>query len=368
MLSPDRIDELRTAAEMITVPLEDYILADITKKVATAGRFTSSTAYMIWRLKELGVNDIKIKNELIKRLKINNEKYKKLIELAAAESYADDYLRITGKTAALKDNVYLSRYLDTVLSIYDNENKNIVGTMGFIGPDGAFSDLTTAYRQAADYAFNMTSSGLLDYNTAVHNATRQLASHGIVTIDYESGIKTELGAAMRRNVMGGIGRLQEEISQLNAVELQTDGWEISAHFASAPDHEDIQGKRYTNEQYRILNENLKRPIGTLNCGHIAFPVMLDKSKPLYTETELREMKQENAKGFSFEGKQMTKYEGTQLMRRCERRYRQLDRETITAIDEKTKQQIKTKKKQLKQKYMQLCEAGGFKPQYDRFRN
>ena len=80
------------------------------------------------------------------------------------------------------------------------------------------------------------------------------------------------------------------------------------------------------------------------------------------------MKQENAKGFNFEGKQMTKYEGTQLMRRCERRYRQLDRETITAIDEKTKQQIKTKKKQLKQKYMQLCEAGGFKPQYDRFRN
>ena len=76
MLSPDRIDELRTAAEMITVPLEDYILADIAKKVATAGKFTSSTAYMIWRLKELGVNDIKIKNELIKRLKINNEKYK----------------------------------------------------------------------------------------------------------------------------------------------------------------------------------------------------------------------------------------------------------------------------------------------------
>jgi len=368
MLSPERIEELRNTAEMIIEPLEDYILADVTRKVAAAGKFTSSTAYMIWRLKELGVNDAKIEKEIIKRLRIDNDKYKKLIEIAAKESFADDYLRLTGKTAKLEENTYLQRFLDSILNIYDDEHKNIVGTIGFIGPDGAFSDLTTAYRQAADYAFNMTSTGLLDYNTAVHNATRQMAKHGIVRVDYESGVKTEIGAAMRRDVMGGIGRLQEEISQRNAIELQTDGWEISAHFASAPDHEDIQGRRYTNEQYQKLNEGLKRRIGTLNCGHIAYPVMLNKSQPLYTETELREMKQQNAKGFSYEGKQMTKYEGTQLMRRCERRYRQLDREEITTIDAKTKEQIKTKKKMLKQKYMQLCKAGDFKPQYDRFRN
>ena len=369
MLTPERIEELKTAADIITNPLEDYIISDIAAKVATAGRFTSSSSYLIWRLKVLGFNDKKLEKEIIKRLKINEKKYKELIKQAAEESFADDYLRITGKTKALEENKYLTRYLDSVMNIYDAEHKNIVGTMGFIAPDGKFSTLTTAYRQAADYAFNMTSSGLLDYNTAVHNATKQLATRGILTIDYDSGIKTELGAAMRRDVMGGIGKLQEEISNRNAVELGTDGWEISAHFACAPDHEPIQGKRYTNAEYKALNESLQRPIGTLNCGHIAFPVMLEDSKPLYSETELREMAHKNASGFNFEGKDMTEYQGTQLMRKCERKYRQLQRQDLVAkeTNEDLHKQLKTKKQALRQKYGQLCKAGGFKPQYDRLR-
>ena len=42
-----------------------------------------------------------------------------------------------------------------------------------------------------------------------------------------------------------------------------EGWEISAHAASAPDHEPIQGLQYSDAEYTALNNSLVRRIGTL---------------------------------------------------------------------------------------------------------
>ena len=63
--------------------------------------------------------------------------------------------------------------------------------------------------------------------------------------------------------------------------------EISAHDRPAPDHADIQGKQYTKEEYEKLNASLKRPIGTLNCMQIAFPIIYGVTEPSYTDEELR---------------------------------------------------------------------------------
>ena len=69
------------------------------------------------------------------------------------------------------------------------------------------------------------------------------------------------------------------------------GWEISAHACSAPDHEPIQGKQYSNAEYQALNGSLRRRIGTLNCGHSAHPILLGISRPQYTEKELQKLRQ-----------------------------------------------------------------------------
>lgn len=92
-------------------------------------------------------------------------------------------------------------------------------TMGFVGPDGNFRELTQAYQQACDFAFQKVSTGAQDYISAVRETVQNLKKKGIRTIDYETGIHTSLEAAVRRNIMGSMGIMQEQISQQNHDDL-----------------------------------------------------------------------------------------------------------------------------------------------------
>ena len=185
-----------------------------------------------------------------------------------------------------------------------------------------------------DFAYSQVATGATDYNTAIRNAVKNLSKYGIRSIDYESGVHRSLEAAARGCVMGGLGLMQEKISQQNHDDMGADGWEISAHAASAPDHEPIQGKQYTDKEYTALNNSLVRRIGTLNCGHAAYPIIMGVSDPQYTEEELEQFCLRNEEGITFEGKHYTMYEATQTQRRLERAMRTQKRKIL--VDEAVK--------------------------------
>ena len=88
----------------------------------------------------------------------------------------------------------------------------------------------------------------------------------------------------------------EQVTQQNHDELGCNGWEISAHANSAPDHEGIQGRQYSDAEYTALNNSLARRIGTLSCGHISMPITLGVNSPQYTEAQLRQFQRDNAQG------------------------------------------------------------------------
>ena len=161
------------------------------------------------------------------------------------------------------------------------------------------------------------STGATDYMTAVRQASKNLADKDIRYIDYESGVHTSLEAAVRRNVMGGLGLMQEQISKRTHDDMEADGWEISAHAASAPDHEPIQGRQYSDKEYEALNNSLVRRIGTMNCGHAAFPIIMGVSIPQYSDEELEKFRADNEKGFTYNGRHYTAYEATQRQRNLE---------------------------------------------------
>lgn len=173
----------------------------------------------------------------------------------------------------------------------------------------------------------------------------------IRTIDYESGVHTSIEAAVRRNIMGGLGIMQEKISQQNHDDLGCDGWELSAHAGSAPDHEPYQGKQYTDEEYTQLNNSLVRRIGTLHCGHGATPIILGVNFPQYTEEELEKFRKDNESGVDFDGKHYTKYEATQKQRSFERAIRSRKREIL--VDEALDDKEKLKTDQIKEAFEKL---------------
>lgn len=236
------------------------------------------------------------------------------------------------------------------------------------GQYGHVQPLRDAYRQCMDYAFQQVFTGATDYNTAIRQATKNLADMGVRVIDYESGVHTSLEAAVRRNIMGGLGLMQEQISQQNHDEMGANGWEISAHAASAPDHEPIQGRQYSDEAFKRLNASLKRRIGTLNCGHAVFPIILGVSEPQYTPAELEAMRQANAKGVTIEGRHYTTYEATQMQRKMERSIRKQKKRILVdkaTGDEKKLQIDQTKLRMQNANYKKFSDAAGLRTQRER---
>ena len=288
---------------------------------------------------------------------------------AAETGYDFDISRFpTVDALPFAENTGLQQILDATVKLAQDDLTNVTQTIGFITPDGKCEELTKAYQKTCDFAFQKVVNGAQDYTSAIRDATRQLAEKGIRTIDYESGVHTSLEAAVRRNIMGGLGLMNEQITQQNHDDLGCDGWEISAHGGCAPDHEPIQGKQYSDAAFTRLNNSLVRRIGTLNCGHSAMPIIMGVNEPQYTAAELEEFRQQNEAGIDFEGKHYTLYEATQRQRSLERSIRKTKRKIL--IDEATGDAEKLQWDQIRlvrtrEEYHRFSKAAGLPEQYER---
>ncbi len=369
MLTADQIEALSGKAAQLLEPVTEFLISDIAQRITEAGQLTSTAAYQVWRLQQLGVSQRQLKKELRKRLKVSGEELEKLLKQAAEVGYNFDISNFpTVGAIPFAQNGSVQQIVNAAVQLAQEDLTNITQTMGFVTHDGTFAPLTEAYQKSCDYAFTQVSTGARDYNSAIREATRNLANKGIQTIDYDSGVHTSVEAAVRRNVMGGLGLMQEQISQQNHDDLGCDGWEISAHAASAPDHEPIQGKQYSDAEYKNLNGHLHRQIGTLNCGHAAFPIILGVNSPQYTPEELEQMRQENEKGVDYNGKHYTMYEATQRQRSIERGIRKQKRRIL--VDEETGDPEKLQTDQIRyqvlnQEYKRFSKAAGLRLQRER---
>lgn len=369
MLRAEEIEALRDAATDLLRPVIEYLLRDIAERIAKAGQLTATAQYETWKLQQLGVSQRDLRTYLKKALKISNAKLRQLLTQSAEAGYNYDLSTLpTVRAIPFDENEAVQQIVRAAIAQTQGTLENLTQTLGMVDPYGHVNPLRDTYRKCMDYAFEQVSSGAVDYNTAIREATRNLAAKGVEFIDYESGVTTSLEAAVRRNIMGALGLMQEQISQYNHDQYGATGWEIDAHSNSAPDHEPIQGKQYTDAEYEALNNSLVRRIGTLNCGHSAHPIVYGASVPQYTPEELEEMRQKNDEGITFRGKHYTGYEATQKQRRLERAIRAQKRKIL--IDKATGDTEKLETDQIKlqlsrQDYKAFSKAAGLRMQHER---
>ena len=369
MLTADQISYLQDRSEQLVDPITEYLIKDICERVATAGQFTATASYEVWRLQNLGISQRQLKKEIAKRLKISLAEAEKILKQSAEVGYNFDISRFpTSHAIPLSANSSLQQILAATVKLAKEDLTNMTQTIGFIGSDGVCRELTDAYNQACDFAFQKISTGAQDYMSAIRDATKNLAEKGIRWIDYESGVHTSMEAAVRRNMMGAMGLMQEQISQSNYDLLGCNGWEISAHAGSAPDHEPYQGKQYPDKEFDSLNNSLKRRIGTLNCGHAKFPIIIGVNEPQYTPEELEQFRRENEEGVTYGGKHYTLYEASQRQRKFERTIRKQKRRIL--VDESLGDQDKLQADQIKlvrlqDEYIRFSKGTGQRTQYAR---
>ena len=111
-----------------------------------------------------------------------------------------------------------------------------------------------------------------------------------------------------------------------------------------------------------------RQIGTLNCYHEIFTIVIGVSKPRYTQKELDKIIANNKKGFEFENKHYTMYEGTQLQRKLELEMRKNEEEIITLKaggQDTTKE--KERQRHLLNKYHELSKISGLGTRLERIK-
>lgn len=369
MLTADQISALRDRSEQLLDPVINFLIEDIARRVKEAGQLTGTASYQTWRLQHLGMSQRQLKKEIAKRLEISLADAEKLLTQAAETGYNFDISRFPNTQAIpLSANSSLQQILAATVAQAREDLTNMTQTMGFVGADGICRPLTQAYQQACDFAFQKISTGAQDYVSAIRDATWGLAEKGIRTIDYKSGYHISIEAAVRQNMMGGMGIMQNHIAQNNHDTLGCNGWEISAHENSAPDHEPIQGKQYSDAEYEALNNSLTRRIGTLHCGHYASPIILGVHSPQYTDEELEDMRRRNEEGVTFDGRHYTGFEATQRQRKFERSIRKQQRRILIdeTVEDTTKLQTdQIRLQRLKQEYKRFSDGVGLPMQYER---
>ena len=238
-----------------------------------------------------------------------------------------------------KDNEQLKRLVKGIAGETNATFKNISRTkaIGFVlkGEDGnkIFKDLKKTYNDLIDEAvFNVT-TGTTNYQSAMRSVMKQLADSGVKIheekIGYPSGYNRRIDSAVRQNVLTGIRQVNLEVQKQVGRDFGANGVEISAHSPCAEDHLSIQGKQYSNAEFKRLNGNLERPIGEYNCRHFVFSIVLGVSQPSYSDKMLNQMNRESQSIIEYEGKKYTAYEATQVQRKLETAIRkEKDRQII----------------------------------------
>ena len=269
--------------------------------------------------------------------------------------------------------------------LYDFTRSNVLG----YSINGEFMGLKETYNRLLDEALMNVGQGKETFDSAMTRIMKDIGGSGLRTIEYESGRSMRLDSAVKMHLKSSLRELHNENQKIIGEEIDSDGVEISVHGNPAPDHADAQGHQFNNEEYEKLNsgaiakdykgkmitldhdaKNGYRPISELNCYHYIFSIVLGVNKPEYTDEQLQQIIEDNNKGFEYNGKHYTNYQGEQLQRNIERKIREQKDIQILAKASGNKELIgesQEKITQLTRKYKELSNISGLPTKMQRMK-
>ena len=380
-----------------------YTLEQIGKVINKIGKLTPSKARQLEQILKYGGDFDKIVKELSRVTNLNVNEIFKIFEEVAKNDYdfARKFYDYRGKKfIPYKDNVALQTQVRAIATqtAQDFLTQTTMLGYGMLDKDGniIYRGLRETYNELIDEAVLSISQGKETFQEAMYRQIKELGGGGLKVIypstyvDKNGEIKhntRRLDSAVRMNMNEGIRTLHNEIQEVIGEEFGADGIEISVHGMPAIDHEEVQGRQFSKEEYAKLNEGLEatdykgrtytldhddngsyRPISTLNCQHYTFNIVLGVSTPEYTDEELKKIREDNDKGFELDGKHYSLYEGTQLQRNIELELRKAKDTQIMAkasgnmeLVGESQARITT----LNKKYKELLDISGLSSKLDR---
>ena len=231
-----------------------------------------------------------------------------------------------------------------------------------------------SFKEATD----LVTSGKQDFYTTMRKTVLDLGGSG-ARIEYPNGLTRRLDTVVRQNMLYNGKMASREYNKQIGKELGTDGIEIDVHANSRPSHRFMEGKQYAKGHGVTINGIhydgaidkgvYDRLYVDYNCQHYETDIILGVSEPRYSPEELARLKAENEKQYDINGISKDGYGWSQVLRTLESNTRNA-KDQINALQafgnsqtdiDKLKAQIKS----YRQKYNEICDVTGIKPDYRR---
>lgn len=361
--------------------LNSEILQEFGKTISKFEGLTPTEAHILAQQMKNGREIDKIMENLEKASQLSRKDLEELLEIAAEENieFANVYYEAKGMDkVSYKDSKQFQDIVKSVGKTTQGVFANLSNTTAIKllkdNGEGYLKGIREAYEDVIDRCVLAVSTGQNNYQKAMYDTIKQLSNSGIKKLYYENERKKpyarRLDSSVRQNILEGVRQVNIGVQEQVGKEFGADGVEISAHSPCASDHIFIQGNQYTKKQFNKINANLKRPIGTLNCTHFVFSIVLGVSSPSYTQKQLNQFKKESNEIIEYEGKKYTRYEATQVQRRLETKIRQQKDLQITSKASGNKEGVRTAQQNitsLTKKYKDFSEKAGLDTQMQRMR-
>lgn len=144
---------------------------------------------------------------------------------------------------------------------------------------GMAANAQRVWRDVAAEAIGASVHGALPIDRVMSRAVTRMAREGVMVIDYDSGARTSVDAAVRRTVVTEVTQAAARQTLARIGQYGHDLVETSSHFGSRPDHAEWQGQVFsvsgTSREYPAFYPSTgygdAAGLGGINCRHSVSP-------------------------------------------------------------------------------------------------
>lgn len=331
-LTPEELKNIPESFINLYQELEDFIIADIARRIAKVGNLTDSAKLETIRANEIGISLNLIKEKIKGVSGLTEQEINELFNDVGLYSIAKEnelYSAAGLDTVKITENAALANIMKSAIKQTSGDLYNLTQSMGFaqkINGKVVYKPIAKYYHDAMDLAVMQIKSGSINYNTAIKQAVDRLCESGIRSVDYESGVANRIDVAVRRAVMTGSNQMSQKLTLEGMKETGNDFVETTAHIGARPGHAKWQGKVFcysgNSKEYLPFIESTGYGtgpgLGGWNCRHSFYPFIPGISNRAYTDEDLDNI---DPHPFEYNGKMYTYYESTQHQRQIERAIR-----------------------------------------------
>ena len=327
MLTPEDFEKIAKQAEKIYSELELEIIQEIAERIANVGYANTVVVNDILIAQEMGLMYQDIINLVAKYNETSVSQIQEIFDTAGAQTLKFDdkvYKEAGLSPIPLKQSPSMIQLLSATALKTHNNLSNLVMTTA--------NTSQTEFYNAMNKAYMEVSTGVKSYSHSILDTVKELSDKGAY-ITYPSGQHRSIESAVRMNILTSVNQTCGKLQEIRADEMGWDLMEITAHSGARPEHAEWQGKivsRSGRKGYLSLDDigyGEVTGFKGVNCRHDWYPYYAGSTKT-YTQEQLNAWKNEKV---NYNGKDISKYEASQIQRRMERTIRQ-DKKDIAGLN------------------------------------